>query len=485
MSGRALKALCCFMIVGIVAVMISFYQPTYGLEGSLRISGVGSLLTVVPDSEGGFFILSDCGGEYKIIRLYNDNSLEDYSVGIDCSKTLYAYCENYFYFMRISDTQVGCSADSIVAFKCSNATKKEIFINNPIVNSSRGFAADSNGLFYFPHDNTVDVYSSSGVYVKTIYANRDAANISSSFDGEYIYLSSFNELGIIRNSELTRYSIACDKVIPCEGNCFQTDCGEVYTTDGSDVNYRCSFEGAVGVGIVDGCFVGYSGGEIIAVNDDGERSIFGLSEPKAICSSNNRCACFVQNGDSLDVTFVESDDVSVKISAYASDRDASVSSHTSSGSADNTASKTEYSIKSTVLAFDESAKTVTGISPSTTIAQIKASISYSGCTLQFTDSNGGVKTSGTIGTGGAVNFCGSGKTLTYTIIIYGDLTGEGNVNSNDKNRLYDHLLGSSVLRGEELEAADINDDGCADLRDLVALSQYLNGKYQITQRRTA
>lgn len=75
--------------------------------------------------------------------------------------------------------------------------------------------------------------------------------------------------------------------------------------------------------------------------------------------------------------------------------------------------------------------------------------------------------SGKLGTGMTASY-GNDK---YTIIVLGDLTGEGNVNSKDMEALMKHLTGELILNKIALTAADINSDNFVNTKDLLALSR--------------
>ena len=66
---------------------------------------------------------------------------------------------------------------------------------------------------------------------------------------------------------------------------------------------------------------------------------------------------------------------------------------------------------------------------------------------------------------------GTGTTLTFTseevvkVLIYGEVTGEGNINSRDLKALLNHLSGKEILTGDFLVSADIDNDGKITTKD--------------------
>ena len=83
-----------------------------------------------------------------------------------------------------------------------------------------------------------------------------------------------------------------------------------------------------------------------------------------------------------------------------------------------------------------------------------------------------------IATGTKITF-NDGKS--YTAIVYGDLTGDGLVNSADLLRLRQYLLATKDLSGAYKEAADLTGDNQINSADLLKLRQYLLGQSNINQ----
>ena len=107
------------------------------------------------------------------------------------------------------------------------------------------------------------------------------------------------------------------------------------------------------------------------------------------------------------------------------------------------------------------------ISQATTFAKLYKALSISKNELKVYKPDGTYVTKGKLGTGMLAKF--SGHTL--KIIVKGDLTGEGNINSRDLNALMKHLVESKLLNDPYLTAADINDDKSIDTKDLLLLAK--------------
>jgi len=64
------------------------------------------------------------------------------------------------------------------------------------------------------------------------------------------------------------------------------------------------------------------------------------------------------------------------------------------------------------------------------------------------------------------------KQKSYTLIVRGDVNGDGEANINDIFAINSHRLGMKLLTGEYLEAADVNGDGTADVKDIFKINSY-------------
>lgn len=87
----------------------------------------------------------------------------------------------------------------------------------------------------------------------------------------------------------------------------------------------------------------------------------------------------------------------------------------------------------------------------------------------YNDDNGKIDT-GTLGTGFSLNYYENASLKSkYTIIVMGDVTGEGSVNTRDKRRLIDYLLGKLELTAPQAYAANIDKNNVIDSIDLLLL----------------
>lgn len=139
-------------------------------------------------------------------------------------------------------------------------------------------------------------------------------------------------------------------------------------------------------------------------------------------------------------------------------------------------------IASGTYKIDKDAGIITGVKPYTSISEFKKQISFGDYSIKFMTADGKNKQSGNVGTGTKVLFMKQGKVkLTFNIVIYGDLTGNGTITTQDVKVLSDYLLGIGSLSKYQKIAADVNRDGKINTLDLLTIRRYVNQECDIPQ----
>ena len=119
----------------------------------------------------------------------------------------------------------------------------------------------------------------------------------------------------------------------------------------------------------------------------------------------------------------------------------------------------------------------------TYIINVQPETTYQVVVSNFTDSNnvkiydtsGNQVTTGNVSTGYKVEKTASGKKVEYKIVVLGDVTGEGIINSADLLRIRQHLLETITLKDEYFYAADITKEKIINSADLLRVRQHLLG----------
>ena len=117
------------------------------------------------------------------------------------------------------------------------------------------------------------------------------------------------------------------------------------------------------------------------------------------------------------------------------------------------------------------------------IKNIKSTLNnINGVTLQsFKDAQNNEITDRVVGTGMNFTILLGGIEHTYTIVIKGDVNGDGLIYATDYVKVKNHIMGKTNLTGAYLYAADINNDGYIYATDYVQIKNHIMGKTPIKQ----
>lgn len=128
-----------------------------------------------------------------------------------------------------------------------------------------------------------------------------------------------------------------------------------------------------------------------------------------------------------------------------------------------------------------SGSTISGIPLGTDSTAFVSALGLTSGTATVYNADGTTVNTGKVGTGNIVKVSNGTSTLTYTIIIYGDVSGDGVVNALDLLRVQKHIIGASPLSGVYLEAANVKRTGSVSALDLLKIQKHIIGAAPIEQ----
>lgn len=147
------------------------------------------------------------------------------------------------------------------------------------------------------------------------------------------------------------------------------------------------------------------------------------------------------------------------------------SSNSNNGIAGNGISSNIYSISDRI----------SGIEPGTSTEKFLSNISSDKKVKLFTSQ--GTENNGKVGTGNKVTvYDANGKIQqTYEVIVYGDITEDGNITVKDLIALNRYILNKSNLSDCCLKASDVSKDGKVSVKDMIIINNSILGKTSIKQ----
>ena len=119
------------------------------------------------------------------------------------------------------------------------------------------------------------------------------------------------------------------------------------------------------------------------------------------------------------------------------------------------------------------------VTAGTTVQQLLENINETGVQIV----NGGTVVAGTnqVGTGMMAQLIVNGEVVDQvTIVVTGDINGDGNITITDMLAIKAHVLNKTLLSGAYVKAADTSGDGNATITDFIQIKAFILGKGSIT-----
>lgn len=140
-------------------------------------------------------------------------------------------------------------------------------------------------------------------------------------------------------------------------------------------------------------------------------------------------------------------------------------------------------ISTSTYTLSNSDKTITGITTfPVSAADFMSAFTVTNGSIKLLKADGSEQT-GNVGTGTVLKVYSENGTEkgSYTVVLYGDTNGDGNVNALDLLRVQKHILAMSSLSGVQGSAGDTSKNGTIDALDLLQVQKHIIGVKAIGQ----
>lgn len=477
---------------------------------------------VLPDGKGNFVItsydnisqqstiayLSAANGTLSLKHINYSRSTAPGNIGYkyataNCYKDLLLGLKNCVFFTYLDADKTVAKKISIDLENCQCDSSGTLNLDNIIIDSPLKIAVYDNFIFFVNNSNEkspISGYNSNFGQLDTAgltYDNKAFHSIFTDVSKKYLYaLNSFNDLVRCKvdskkhTLETPENTINTSNLKFVTDNIFVTPDRRIIILNKDSFKFDSEIEIAAEVKDFPACVVaGFDDASILIKTEDkvisrircSDGAVTGKIELTenvlAISKSGDKIIAVTGAGTGSNKHIALLKETDIKEVTPANPSNPGGGSSGDGGDNNNPPSGADDAITSDIYTVDAQNLTITGIEPGTTFAAFKNNLIFNGYNL-------GLKKGATakpiyasstkVATGNFASFERDGaEKVLFKLIVTGDITGTGTLNSRDISAFENYLLGKTELNEESLQAANINGDGDQDVIDLFLMSKLM------------
>lgn len=466
------RVLTVIAVIIFMFVLLSVNVQSYIFYGKsdVKLSGAYNLCT---DCYGGFYSARETNGSFEVLYI-NNNSAKSFSFKTD-GKSIESFsgCNGRIAAI-FSDRGLNLEGSTVsqlqvLTYDFNTGISDINTINSSIVGKG-GFALGKD-YYYTLHDTkTIKAFSIGGSFKFSVHCSKVTSQIIYDSYADRLYAVHDGGISCVSDGSAVYLGSIKTPVILSGGSMITSADGNVYFVGRNSLN--CSYNVASGKGgAVINNRVYYPDGSVIYGKDSSGEVVCSFDTERSIdrvfvCGT--KIAVVSAEGELLIVDTNEMKEIPKGTQPSSGNNGGNQASqggqHNSSSAGGAVVSGGR--ISSSVYSVNNSDMTISNIKPGTTIAVFKSNLKFNGYKVTFKNYSGQAKISGNVGTGFRAYFSGP-DSRQYTLIVPGDITGEGNINSRDIKAYMSYLCGKTKLDAPFMKAFDINGDGKNDTLDLL------------------
>lgn len=422
----------------------------------------------------GVYSVRFSGGHADIIR-YCEHTI---SAGVDVSFPIRSVCAYRGKAVLLCE-DVKRAQLSVYVYDVDTDFLEGFAINDLLLYNNTDFACDNGAIYIENYRDAHELiaYSYRGDYLGRYRFDGEINAICGGYRGGVFVAAgdTFYTLSGGRFSALSGDSVEAP-LFPADSNAFVSGYGAVYVVDKNSISYRftADMDNGTAACVIDHILYVPCGSAINAYEiDTGEKIAYYRAAGQVISVYADGDAV-IAVGDSSAFSVRRSDFTSLISENDTNGEESRQDDRSNAERGDNTAQNNTGTgrISSDVYRVDSDRYYICDIPPQTTVAALKRNMRFDGYNLTLYRDNT-VKKSGNVGTAMTAVFSSAESNDTYELAVIGDITGEGNRNSRDMNTLLDYLCGAADFNGVYTVAADVNNDGKADVCDAAVLKSMM------------
>lgn len=354
-----------------------------------------------------------------------------------------------------------------VIYNINQNNFKSFVLNDTIIGDAKQFAFDGQYIYYINSHTTVEKFSTQGKHIKTYTFDDHLMSLLSSKNGTLLVHSYY---GVYRYSNDSFIKISNNSLFPnsmfISDTMFMDGDGWIYDISQNQIVKPTEFESDVMMpsgGVYSEYIIASKANIIYAISKTD-----GLLK-KSFSLNNNIEQINVIGDKIIAMTYVGKTPVVdiINFSEFKQVKQPILNNQ-------NNSQYENYTINSDVYTVDNMNYKIKDIPHGTTAAKFKKNMNFDGYNVEFTRYDGKIIKSGNVGTATIARFYNDTASYEYELSVLGDLTGEGNLNSRDKDLMFKFLLKLVSFNGVYLDSANLHkEQPKIDVADLVVMARLI------------
>lgn len=476
-----------FLCVFLAVLFTVFCCPAYNSVTYQAYNGLsGYTLQTFTDDDGVFLV--EIKGKNGVIRQVSP-TLREGRVSLPQDIFSYSYNNGCFYFLCYAKEYLASGSPILTVYYFNfyedNFMIQSVSFSNISVDWAHDFAVTDRGICFLNRKSksghTIETYSHEGALLEKLSAPFPFYQLLRLNGSTLLGICSVGGIYSTDNGKLVKIS-NLSLSAPCNytgNNTFTDSAGGVYQYQASLVSAGSgNYSSGLYTCTADNYTISFSKSTVYSHEKSTGKTIAkydtGFTITQMVCRGNTIIA--IGQGSTVNIAVIQLKELQVIAPPTQPVTQPPTANNGTSPNGGNNGQNPQnqnsaFSVTSSVYIIQTGTNQITNIPAGTTIAALKRNITHNGDSIGFLNYKGESKTSGAIGTNGIIRFTKGSSVYSYTLIVTGDVTGEGSVNSRDKAKLFQHLLDAEPLSGNYFTAADIDKNGTVNTKDLLLLSR--------------